>query len=186
MLAAFLFGTCEGPVNNVIYRDRIDTVRVEVPKIVIRDIPGRTRFIHDTIVDSVMLRRLSGMIDSLYAELDAAGIKRVFDADTVSPRGDTVYVTCNETARSASIEIRHAVVETEVRRTEVVKHLSKDPFTVHSYLTAAAVLVSQDAYGAQVSAGMQVRAGGRFSPFVDVNYSTIAGAWARIGLHVEF
>lgn len=184
---ALLWKQCEGePRERVVIRQYLDTVTIVVPRVVLRDVPGRTRLIHDTVTDDRALSALIGNIDSLQQQIARMGVRRVFVVDTITLNGDTLFVECDETRKTITVDLRPAPVDTVITRTDTLTITDGSQTLFTPYVQASAVVDAMQQWGAQGSLGVRLHFGGRAHPFADASYNTISGALVRLGMEITF
>lgn len=187
-LFVVIMRSCGGYGPNVVIRERIDTVTVIVPSIELRNAPGRTRIIHDTLRDTTAIYALLNTVDSLQRTVAGMGARRVFTLDTITQRGDTVYVACDETYKRISLRVRPAPVDTLIRRVDT---LTIERGKLHRSLTSnyaqiTATVNAQGAATAQANVGLRLHLADNAAPFIDAGWNLINGPLIRIGLEIIF
>lgn len=189
IVLALLLRSCtthEKPESpSIVIRERIDTVRVAVPTIKLQSAPAKTVVRYDTVVDRKAVDSLLQCLDAANTALANAGVRRTFSLDTITSRGDTVYVECVETNKTISLTVRPAPVEKHVKRVDTLR-IEPTRKGLQPYVSAAASYAMSQQWAAQANAGIRLLSGGDALPFADIQYHTIHGALVRIGVEITF
>lgn len=179
--------SCGGIGPSVVIRERIDTVTISVPVIEYRDVPGRTRVQYDTLHDTTAINALLSDVDSLQRTISRMGARRLFTLDTVTQRGDSVFVGCDETNRQITLRVRPAPVDTVIRRVDtlMIDPRGKQPIIV-KYAQGAVALNAAGVTTAQANVGIRLNITDNTAPFIDAGWNIINGPLLRIGLEITF
>lgn len=161
--AAALMGVVERCTRpQFITRERVDTLRVPVPVLQLTTGPQPRRLIvrdhaMPETVDSSVIRRLLHERDSLQDVIRSLNAKVVFTLDSITDRGDTIHVECNETDRTIALRAAMAPLQ----QLHVVRDTIPPP------------IAPSRPWGLSVGAGMVITSTGTAAPgiFVGLTYS---------------
>lgn len=123
LFLGIILGRCSTDLGHrVIVEEKTIPVQVRIPQIEIQKTVDTVRIVHSS-PDSVAIKRLIGVRDSLRKELARRNVGVLFGLDTITRTRDTIHVTCDEIARRVTARIRFGVRDTAVKYLDTTMHL---------------------------------------------------------------
>lgn len=111
---AFTLGSClTEPDYQYIVQQKQIPVEVRIPTVQIQKRIDTVRIVH-TSPDSIAIKGLVAVRDSLRKELAKRNVGVLFGLDTITPLRDTIQVTCDEINRRVMARIRFGLRDTTV------------------------------------------------------------------------
>lgn len=109
---SFTLGSCLTEPEYIVERKTIP-VEVRIPTVDIQKTIDTIRIVHNS-PDSVAIKGLIAVRDSLRKELSQRKVGVFFGLDTITPLRDTITVTCDEIQRRVMARIRFGLRDTTI------------------------------------------------------------------------
>lgn len=120
----FFLGRCSTDIGHrVIVQEKKIPVEVRIPEIEIQKTVDTIQILHSS-TDSLAIKGLIAVRDSLRKELGKRNVGVLFGLDTITRTHDTIQVTCDEIARRVTARIRFGVRDTIVRYQDTTTFLA--------------------------------------------------------------
>lgn len=115
LVLGIALGRCTTDIGHqVIVEEKQIPVEVLIPTVEVQKKVDTVTIVH-TSPDSLAIKRLIGVRDSLRRELARRNVGVLFGMDTITPSRDTIQVTCDEIERRVTARIRFGVRDTTIK-----------------------------------------------------------------------
>lgn len=123
LLVGIVLGRCSTDVGrSVIVEEKRIPVQIRIPSIEVHKTIDTVTVVHNS-PDSIAIKRLIGVRDSLRRELARRSVGVLFGLDTITPSKDTIQVTCDEIERRVTARIRFSQRDTTIRYLDTTTYL---------------------------------------------------------------
>ncbi len=200
VLVALLFRGCEAPGigigtdigeghTKVIIRERFDTIVVHTPPTILT-VHARPRIEYDTLreADTAMIRALVATLDSARTLLRQRGVRSSFALDTATDHYERLWVLCDETRRTITLDLRPRPRDTVIRTIDTTTIIERPLRRVLApYAQLAAVWSpTGSVWTAQATLGARLPLTTSAAAFADGQLDFGVTSRVRLGIDITF